>query len=102
MSVEIEANIPGIAEANAELERLMAADAPLTDGKAAAAAGESATTEEQRAAQAKIENAQNPTTTTNDTPADADKTKSKEELTAENAKTAEKDKAGEPVLSRYE
>lgn len=72
MSVEIDSNISGVAEANAELDRLIAADAVVGADTAGTATGKSAT-EGQRAAQTESnKSARDQVQPSNDTPSDAD------------------------------
>lgn len=108
MSVEIPSDTPGLAEANAELDRLMAADAATDAGATAATtqAGKSATqaadksAEATRAGQEKpIESAQAQNLSPTDTPAEAEAEKSK--VQSPKSKVEEPDKAkAEPT--RYE
>ena len=109
MSVEIPSDTPGLAEANAELDRLIAADAAPEPGTAAAAteAGKSATqpadktAEATRAGQEKpIESAQDQNLAT-DTPAAAEKQKAESgKQKSEDGKTTDGKAAAEP--SRHE
>jgi hypothetical protein len=97
MSVETPETIPGLDQANAELDRMIAADAAAERQAAAGAKpGESANKPEERAAGAeKIESTQDPNKKS-DTPATADPKKSTE------AKPADKPAAEQAQKSRYE
>lgn len=99
MSVEIDEQIPGMAEANAELDRLMAADAPeagkAESGKLKAETGSA--DQEQRAAQSEVKNAQDSATKTTDIPSTADP---KEEKKDHGPRTTD-DGTAKP-LSRFE
>jgi hypothetical protein len=77
MSVEIDPNMPGMEEASRQLDALIAADGagaqlPAADGSPHGPAGQSATTDEQRAAQGTTTDAQSLVSQQTDTPATAD------------------------------
>lgn len=106
MSVEIDSNTPGMAEANAELDRLMAADASSKDQGQGSPDTGSATDQEQRAAQAaEVKSTQDLATKTNDTPATAAEKSNNQQSTSKedpSAKDQTPSPKEEPKLSRYE
>jgi len=85
MSVEIDPNMPGLAEASQRLDELMAEESAATVVPPEAAKPEASATPEPRAAHGEIENAQTPNLETSDTPAEA-----------EPAAAPESDKSAEP------
>ncbi|HVX56969.1 MAG TPA: hypothetical protein VHA37_04505 [Candidatus Saccharimonadales bacterium] len=111
MSMETVESLPGLTEANAELDRLMAADA-AEDQAAGTPAGESATAEGERAAQAtEVKNAPGQSKPKTETPStvEQDKSKTPEAIAAEKAaadkaaadKAAADKTAGKGEPSRY-
>jgi hypothetical protein len=108
MNVEIPADIQGLDQANAELDRMIAADGEQTSSTQKQEGSDSAT-EGQRAAQAeKIENVEDPNSLPEkktDTPAAAEPPANADKAAAEKndpAKKPDEAKGNEPAKSRYQ